>query len=72
MASRTALSPRPGTPASRIAQLEARVAEIEALADRQTKELETQFKRIAQLQADLDHVRLAWAQVRDPRRTRAG
>jgi hypothetical protein len=30
------------------------------------RELEVQFKRIAQLQVDLDEIRNAWARIRKP------
>jgi hypothetical protein len=38
--------------------LERRVAELESLANSQSRELQVQFKRIAQLQADCDILRI--------------
>jgi phage-related protein len=43
----------------RIAALEDAVRRIEALTANQAKELEIQFQRIAQIQAELDQRRLA-------------
>jgi hypothetical protein len=34
--------------------------------ERNTRELEVQFKRIAQLQVDLDEIRNEWARIRKP------
>jgi hypothetical protein len=49
----------------RIEELEARIARIEALCEQQAKNAETQFKRIAQLQAEVDEMRAASANVKE-------
>jgi uncharacterized coiled-coil protein SlyX len=48
----------------RFADHEERLAHVEAVVERQTKELEIQFKRIAQLQAELDQKRMATDSVK--------
>lgn len=51
----------------RIAALEQAVRRIDALTAKQTKELEVQFQRIAQIQAELDERRIASENVRESR-----
>jgi hypothetical protein len=48
----------------RIQELEARIARIEALCQQQARNAEIQFKRIAQLQAEVDEMRAASANVK--------
>jgi hypothetical protein len=43
---------------------EERLAHVEAVVEKQSKELEIQFKRIAQLQAELDQKRMATDSVK--------
>jgi hypothetical protein len=53
------------TPATRddIRRLEELIAALRVTMERITHDQEVQFKRIAQLQADIDHVRAAWTKV---------
>ena len=41
-----------------VLSLERRIAELEQLADSQSRELKTQFERIAQMQAEWDILRI--------------
>jgi hypothetical protein len=41
-------------PAQKIAELEERIRRLERLTEKQAKELDIQFQRIAQIQAELD------------------
>jgi uncharacterized coiled-coil protein SlyX len=62
----------PSTPASdrqRIAALEEQITRLEKVVDRQQGDLDIQLQRIAQLQADLDAVRSAWATVKPRKRS---
>lgn len=54
--------------AGRILQLDERVARIEELTARLAHQLDVQFKRIAQLQAEVDEMRAASANVKEFRR----
>jgi hypothetical protein len=47
-----------------IADHEERLGHVEAVVGKQSKELEIQFKRIAQLQAELDQKRIATDNVK--------
>jgi uncharacterized coiled-coil protein SlyX len=47
----------------RFADHEERLAHVEVVVEKQSKELEIQFKRIAQLQAKLDQKRVATDKV---------
>ncbi len=58
---------RPRTLTDALAALDAVALRVEALEHGLTsnrKELDIQFKRIAQLQAELDEVRAMWAKMR--------
>ena len=57
-------------PAQKIAELEERIRRLEALAEKQAKDLEIQFQRIAQIQAELDK-RFAPANVEESAKLRA-
>lgn len=71
---RAILWPAPDMPTQqlerRIAALEKAVRRIEALTANQAKELEIQFQRIAQIQAELDKRRIASENVKEYVRTR--
>jgi hypothetical protein len=54
--------------AARTAQLEARIARIEELSVRISHQLDVQFKRIAQLQAEVDEMRAAAQNIKEFRR----
>lgn len=51
----------------RIETLEATIRRIEALMEKQAKELQIQFQRIAQIQAELDARRIASENVKESR-----
>jgi uncharacterized coiled-coil protein SlyX len=53
---------------TRIARLNDRLARIEQLTERLTHELDLQFKRIAQLQAEVDEMRAASANIKEIQR----
>ena len=58
-------------PATTRAEFNDLVRQVEKIAERQTdviRELEIQFKRIADLQADIDTIRLAWSKTRRKQR----
>jgi hypothetical protein len=57
--------------AQKIVELEERIRRIEALTEKQAKELEIQFRRIAQMQAELDEQRAAAANVGEFAKLRA-
>jgi predicted component of type VI protein secretion system len=48
----------------RFADHEERLAHVEVVVEKQSKELDIQFKRIAQLQAELDQKRVATDNVK--------
>ena len=56
---------RSPTATARYAAVERRCAQLEAVVERQARDLTIQFKRIAQLQAELDQMRVAAEHVRD-------
>jgi hypothetical protein len=51
----------------RILALEAQVARLETTLNQHHQDLDIQFRRIAQLQADLDAIRAAWVGTKPPR-----
>ena len=66
----------PGVTPAANARLEDRIARLEQLLEEQQRELQIQFDRISQIQADIDIIRGAWARMtpsaepRDPSRPR--
>jgi hypothetical protein len=57
-------------PTEKIADLEERIRRLEGLVEKQAKELEIQFQRIAQIQAEFDK-RFAPANVEESAKLRA-
>ena len=59
----TGPDPAPSTD-PRIIALEDRIARLEQVVDEQQRELQIQFERISQLQADIDIIRGAWTKLK--------
>jgi uncharacterized coiled-coil protein SlyX len=57
---RAASRVRPPVRRGEFTALETTVADVERTLDRLNTDLETQFKRIAQLQAQIDQLQTAW------------